>query len=462
MIDSMKTPRAPVVPATAPPPESVPENDCDVLVIGGGPAGSTIAALLAAQGRDVVLLEKAHHPRFHIGESLLPANVALFEQLGVLEQVERIGIHKFGIEFVSPDHEHRSHLDYSEAWDKTRPYAWQVRRSELDELLFRNAAARGARTVEGCRVREVTFDTEGATVGTELDDGAKRSWRARFIVDASGRDTFLASKLKCKEKNPRHNTSALFGHYTGARRLPGLQEGNISLMWFRHGWFWFIPLADGTTSVGVVCWPYYLKSRDKSVPQFFDDTIALCPELADRLKGATRVDDAVHATGNYSYSSTQSSGDRYLLLGDAFTFIDPMFSSGVYLAMQGAFDGVDVVAARLDHPGAAAKARRRFDARMRRGPREFSWFIFRVTNPTIRHLFMYPANPLRVKEALMALLAGDVFGRSPIQPSLWVLKGIYYLISIRNLRRSIRGWRQRGNNIRDMGPLVGENVLDLE
>ena len=437
-------------------------ESCDVLVIGGGPSGSTMAALLAAQGRDVVLVEKARHPRFHVGESLLPANAELFDRLGVREQVEAMGMPKFGIEFVSPDHAHRSHLEFADAWDKSQPYAWQVRRSELDELLFRNAARRGARVLEGCRVREVVFDADGAMARASLDDGAERRWRARFVVDASGRDTFLAGKLECKEKNPRHNTSALFGHYTGARRLPGRQEGNISIMWFRHGWFWFIPLADGTTSVGAVCWPYYLHSRDKPVRQFFDDTIALCPELADRLKHATRVDDAVHATGNYSYTSTRSSGDRYLLLGDAFTFIDPMFSSGVFLAMQGAFDGVDVVAARLDRPAAAAKARKRFDARMRRGPREFSWFIFRVTNPTIRHLFMYPANPLRVKEALMSLLAGDVFGRSPIQPSLWVLKGIYYLISIRHLGRTIRGWRQRGTNIRDVGPLSGESVIEGE
>lgn len=444
------------------PDAAIDAEPCDVFVIGGGPAGSTIAALLAGQGRDVVVAEKARHPRFHIGESLLPANAELFDRLGVRDQVEAMGMPKFGIEFVSPDHDHRSYLEFSEAWNKSQPYAWQVRRSELDELLFRNAQTRGARALEGCRIREVVFDADGALVSGTLDDGTRRTWRARFVVDASGRDTFLAGKLGCKRKNPRHNTSALFAHYTGARRLPGRQEGNITLMWFRHGWFWFIPLADGTTSVGAVCWPYYLKARDKPVRQFFDDTIALCPELVDRLKDATRVDDAVHATGNYSYSSTHSSGDRYLLLGDAFTFIDPMFSSGVYLAMQNAFDGAEVVAARLDHPATAASARRRFDARMRKGPREFSWFIYRVTNPTIRHLFMYPANPLRVKEALMALLAGDVFGRSPIQPSLWVLKGIYYLISLGNLRRSFRGWRQRGANIRDHGPLVGENVLEVE
>jgi len=447
------------------PTQTVPADprSCDVLVIGGGPAGSTVAALLAAQGRDVVLLEKSHHPRFHIGESLLPANVALFDQLGLREQVEAIGMQKYGIEFVSPDHEHRSYIEFADAWDKTMPYAWQVRRSVLDEMLFRNAAARGADAREGCKVREVAFDADGASIDAIADGGAKLRFRARFVVDASGRDTFLANKLRCKEKNPRHNTSALFGHYTNARRLEGKREGNITIIWFQHGWFWFIPLADGTTSVGAVCWPYYLKSRDKPLKEFFADTIALCPELEDRLKNASLVGDTVHATGNYSYEARVSSGERYLLLGDAYTFIDPMFSSGLYLAMHSAFDGADVIATCLDRPARdAARARKHFHKTMLKGPREYAWFIFRVCNPTLRQMFMYPANPLRVKEALLSLLAGDLYGRTPIQPSLWALKAIYYLVSIRSLRRSWTGWLARKRNVQDFGPLKGETIVEAQ
>ena len=424
---------------------------CDVLVVGGGPAGATIAALLADRGCDVVLLEKAHHPRFHIGESLLPANVALFEKLGVLQQVEAIGMPKWGVEFVSPQHDHKAFVEFGEAWDKSMPYAWQVRRSELDDILFRNAAAKGARALEGHRVRGVEFDADGATVQVELDDGAKQTFRARFVVDASGRDTLLANQFKCKEKNPRHNSSALYGHFTGAQRLPGRLEGNISILWFDHGWFWFIPLADGTTSIGAVCWPHYLKSRKKPLVEFFRDTIALCPELALRLKGATLVDDQVHATGNYSYSSTRSGGDRYLLLGDAYAFIDPVFSSGVFLAMQNAFDAVDVVQAALEAPQRAAAARARFAKRQQHGPREFSWFIFRVTNPTLREFFMGPQNPWRVKEALLSLLAGDIYGTTPIWGAVRTLKALYYLVSIGNLARTVRAWQRRRLNIRDVG-----------
>ena len=426
--------------------------ECDVLVVGGGPAGSTIAALLAARGRDVVVLEKAHHPRFHIGESLLPANVALFDRLGLRAEVEAIGMPKWGVEFVSPDHEHRQFVEFADAWDKSMPYAWQVRRSELDELLFRNAAARGARTLEGHRVREVAFTNDGVDVDVdvELDDGARRRWRAKFLVDASGRDTLLANQLRCKKKNPRHNSSALYGHFTNATRLPGKLEGNITIFWFEHGWFWFIPLADGTTSVGAVCWPYYLKSRKNPLPEFFRDTIAMCPELAERLAAAELLDDRVYATGNYSYTSTKSSGERFLMLGDAFAFVDPVFSSGVYLAMQSAFDGADLVEAVLDGSRRAATTRRAFDRNLEHGPREFSWFILRVTNPTMREFFMAPENPFRVKEALLSLLAGDIYGKTPIWRSIRVLKSLYYLVSIGNFGRTVRAWQRRRVNIRDV------------
>ena len=419
-----------------------------------------MAALLAQQGRTVVLLEKAHHPRFHIGESLLPGNVELFEKLGVRDQVARIGMPKFGIEFVPPDLDYCSYVDFSEGWDPSKDSAWQVRRSDLDEILFRNAATKGAQTIEGARVNQVDFDDAGVTVRAVLDDGATRTWRARFVVDASGRDTILANKFKSKQKNPKHNSTALFGHFRNARRLEGKREGNISICWFAHGWFWFIPLADGTTSVGAVCWAYYLKARDKPLKDYFYDTIALCPELHDRLKGATLVDDAVHATGNFAYSSTHATGERYLMLGDAFTFIDPMFSSGVYLAMQNAFDGAALVSTALDRPAGLPAARKVIEKQMRIGPRDYSWFVYRVTNPTIRDMFMHPQNLFNAKQGLMSLLAADIRHGPDYRRSLFMFKAIYYFVSLINLRRTWTGWKRHRFNVRDMGALKGDTILN--
>jgi len=420
----------------------------DVLIIGGGPAGATAAALLARRGIDDVLIEKAQHPRFHIGESLLPANLPLLDELGVLAEVEAIGMPKYGIEFVSPWHEHRTYLDFAEAWNKDQPHAFQVRRDAFDHILIRKAASEGAEVIENCRVRAVDFlpDEAGAVVSAQHADGREDHWQARIVIDASGRDTFLGNKLGLKVKNEKHNSAALYGHFSGARRLEGSKEGNISIFWFQHGWFWFIPLKDGSTSVGAVCWPTYLKTRDKPVPDFFMDTIALCPALAERLKDATLLSE-VEATGNYSYGSTAARGPNHLMLGDAYAFIDPVFSSGVMLAMNSAFFAADVVEARLRQPHKLRAALKRFDRATLKGPREFSWFIYRVTNPTMRDLFMAPRNMFRVKEAVLSLFAGDIFHKTPIWPSVYVFKAIYYISSMLQWRRTLEAARRRKVNI---------------
>ena len=440
-------------------------QDTDVLVIGGGPAGSTAATLLTQRGYRVVLFEKEHHPRFHIGESLLPANLPLLERLGVAEQVRAIGMRKWGAEFISPWDGRRQDFRFSEAWNKSLPMAYQVRRSVFDEILIRRAAQVGAQVIEGARVREVDIADEGlpgsaaaqlpVQARVQYEDGQVHEWQARFLVDASGRDTFLANRLQVKRRDPKHNSAAIFGHFSGAQRYAGEREGHISIYWFDHGWFWFIPLSDGACSVGAVVWPYYLKSRTVPVRDFLLATIALCPPLAQRLSAAQLINE-VQATGNYSYHCTRSHGAHYLLLGDAYAFIDPMFSSGVMLAMHSAFVGAETVDTCLREPARAPQALRAFDRTMRHGPRQYSWFIYRVTSPTMREMFLGPRNIWRVKEALLSLLAGDIFGTTPIWTSLRAIKLLYRLISLRHLGRSARAWRRRRVNIRpaEPGPLT--------
>jgi flavin-dependent dehydrogenase len=411
--------------------ESRPANpkQCDVLIMGGGPAGSAAGALLAEQGWHTVILEKDHHPRFHIGESLLPLSIPYLDELGVREAVERIGLRKYAAEFHSIDHDKSTRFDFGDAFKRDYPYAFEVRRSEFDHVLLQNAASKGALVHEGWRVDSAEAQENGLrTISATHDSGARDTWQARFYIDATGRDTFMADFLGIKARNPRHRSAALYAHFEGAERATGRDEGNICIYWFDHGWFWLIPLKDGTMSVGAVCKPDYLKTREGTVEQFFQDTIVLCPGVAARLAEATLASE-VTATGNYSYQSRRMTGDNYLMVGDAYAFIDPVFSSGVHLALNSAFLAADAVNGLLREPKTTARRLRQFEQAIHKGLGTFSWFIYRVSTPAIRDLFMHPQNMLRVREAVTSVLAGDIFRDTPMKFSLSVFRVIYYIKS---------------------------------
>ncbi|MGB7541329.1 MAG: NAD(P)/FAD-dependent oxidoreductase [Burkholderiales bacterium] len=434
-----------------PNPAAADRKECDVLVVGGGPAGSTIAALLAEQGWRVTLLEKEHHPRFHIGESLLPHNLPILKRLGVLEQVAAIGIKKPGADFssnleVSGHHQ----FDFSFALDKSQPYAYEVRRSEFDNLLLRNSAAKGARVLEGVRVTRVDFPEGGDPVAYAVDEQRRECrWTCRFFVDASGRDTLLSRQFKLKQKNTHHASAAIFGHFLDVDRRPGEYAGNISLYWFQHGWFWFIPLRDGSMSVGAVCRPEYLKQRNNSPAEFLLQTIALGhPEMRHRMRNATLVSNEARATGNYSYQSTRMRGERYIMVGDAYAFVDPVFSSGVLLGMNSSVESAKAVDAWLRKDAAAESLFRHFESMVLRGVETFSWFIWRFNSPGMRHLMLQPGNPFRVQEAVISLLSGDVFSNVGARSRFWLFKFFYIMFSLQHPRESLRLWLLRVRNPR--------------
>jgi len=396
-------------------------------VIGGGPAGSTFGTFMCQRGRQVTLLEKDRHPRFHIGESLLPMNLPIMERMGVLDRIRMIGVPKLGADFsVAGAGEEYNTYHFSRALGESPDHAFEVRRSEFDQALFEHCRSAGVDAREGMRVASVTPCGDGSHQVLAVDEeGREHSWQADFLVDASGRDTFLSSGNGWKERNPRHASAAVFAHFEGVQRRPGPDQGNISIYWFDQGWVWMIPLREGVMSVGAVCRPDYLKTRRGTLDEFLRQTLEGLPEIKARMENARQLVPA-QATGNYSYLSDRMSGPGFLMIGDAYAFIDPVFSSGVYLAMSSAERAVNVAEAWLSgNRRAWARALRKYEADTLRGLGYFSWFIYRFTSPAMRYLMSNPRDLFQVVQGVVSMLAGDVFDNRRVRLRLWVFRGIY-------------------------------------
>jgi flavin-dependent dehydrogenase len=416
-----------------------PTELCDVVVIGGGPAGSTAAAMLARRGHKVIALEKAHHPRFHIGESLLPMNLPLFERLGVLDKVRELGVFKPGADFEADNERGYNTYAFSRALGKSPPHAYQVWRQDFDKMLYEHARHCGADAREGQEV--VSVDQMGpreSRVSVRGDAGRDYVIAARYVVDASGRDAFLSAKKRLRRKNDLHQSAAIFGHFRGAKRRAGEDAGNISIYSFGHGWMWMIPLPDGVMSVGAVCRPEYLKQRKGRTVEFLLDTIKRSPAMWRRLEHSELIGDEVRVTGNYSYDSTQMGGLGWVLIGDAFAFLDPVFSSGVYLAMSGAEQAVDVVDTALREPAREAALLRKLEKRQRAGMARFSFFIYRFNGPVMQQMFRQPRNTWQLEQGVISMLAGDLFDTPKVLWRLKLFKLVYAICGVRDWRR----WRE--------------------
>ncbi|MFL6591773.1 MAG: NAD(P)/FAD-dependent oxidoreductase [Luteimonas sp.] len=421
--------------------------ETDVLVIGGGPAGSTVATLLARRGWKVLMLEKARHPRFHIGESLLPMNIPILERLGVLEQVRAIGVLKRGADFPVEGGNYNV-FRFGRALRPIADYAFHVKREEFDQLLFEHARGEGVDARDGIKVERVEFDAAGRphVVHASGPDGAL-AVRPRYVVDASGRDAFFGSKLGLKRRNKRHQSAAVFSHFHNVTRREGEDAGNVTICRHEHGWLWLIPLHDGTTSVGAVCSPEHLKQRRGETEAFLMRTLTSVEASRERMREAVRA-GPVHVTGNYAYDCSRMSGPGWALVGDAWSFVDPMFSSGVFLAMNSAELAADAIDGALHQPAREAALLRALERRLTVGLDEFKWFIYRFTSPTMKRLFASPRNVLQVEQAVISMLAGDVFDAHAVVWRLRIFRVIYAITALRIAPSALRSWWRRKRGIR--------------
>ncbi len=309
----------------------------DVVVIGGGPAGSTTATLLAQAGLRVVLFERAKFPRFHIGESLIPETYWVLKRLGMLPKMQQSHfIKKYSVQFVNSVGKQSAPFYF---WDN-KPHecsqTWQVVRSEFDQMMLENAREHGAEAHDGVHVVDVLFDGDRATgVRIAEGDGPRREVSARVVVDASGQAGLLQNRFKLRLWDPVLNKGAIWTYWKGAYRDTGKDEGATMVLQTadRKGWFWYIPLHDDIVSVGIVA-PFDEIFRGRTDHEgTYTEEVQKCPAVTARLTSATRA-TGYFATRDYSYRSTVVSGDGWVLVGDAFQFLDPLYSSGVLLALK--------------------------------------------------------------------------------------------------------------------------------
>jgi len=333
-------------------------NEYDCIVIGGGPAGATVSALLAREGHTTLVLERDLYPRHHIGESLQPETYWVFKRLGLLEALETSDfVRKESVQFVNAEGRDSQPFYFTDrdpgAWSTT----WQVPRDRFDILMLDNARRSGAEVVQGAKVTKVLFDGERATGVRATLDGQERELSARVVVDATGVEALLSSQLRLRSGDPNLRNAAIYSYYKGAQRDTGRNEGATLVIHTpeRRGWFWYIPLPSDITSVGVVGPPAYLTAgRGGDPARTLQEEIDATPGIARRLVGAERV-DKVRVCSDFTWRSSQIAGDGWVLIGDAFAFLDPVYSSGVMLALKSGEMAADAIheALEADDPSAA-------------------------------------------------------------------------------------------------------------
>jgi FADH2-dependent halogenase len=403
----------------------MPDSIYDVAIIGGGPAGSTAATLLARAGRRVVVCEREKFPRFHIGESLLPVSMKTFTRLGVHEKFEQAGfLRKFGGEMTSACSEKGVKFYFKDGFQSQTEYSYQVPRAEFDKVLLDHARESGAEVREQTAVRQVEFFPH--LVELHLDDksGAAEKITARYVIDASGRHSIIGSHFKLKETYPHLRKISIFAHYEGVELEEGRDAALTRQVRSADRWFWWIPLPNDRSSIGVVLDAELYRQSKKSPEEFLEESITEQPFLARRMAHARRATQ-VYASADFSYRLTKLTGERWMLAGDAAGFIDPVFSSGVFLAFLGAESAADILHVVLDSPGKKRRLFAGYERVLRGAMKGYLRFVDAWYSKEFIEVFLFPQDICQIPPAVNAVLGGNISGSFAIR---WRMAAFYLIV----------------------------------
>lgn len=392
----------------------------DVAIIGGGPAGSTAACVLAQAGRRVVVLEREKFPRFHIGESLLPYSLPTFDRMGVRETLDQIAQPKHGAELYTACGSRHIKFHFRNGFRLAHHRSYQVERATFDKLLLDNAAAKGAEVREETAVAGVDFTEDDVTI--RLADGG--TIKARYVIDASGRQTVIGQQQKLKQSYPTLQKFSIFAHYDNVRRYPGEDGATLTRMVrARDRWFWVIPLSDTRTSIGVVMDTATFKQTKQSPEEVLNASMREIPHFQEILPGSTRATQ-VYTTGDYSYRNTKLVGPRWMLAGDAAGFIDPVFSTGVFLAIASGEQCADALNATLAKPSRRAGLFATYEKRLNRVMDLYLRFVHSWYQHEFIEVICQPTAHFDLPAAVNAVLAGNINGGFAI----WWRMQLFYLV----------------------------------